>query len=173
MDAVIAALDTEGDPIAAAFVVADHVGEQLLHHEVDAERGLLVDLLTVREGLQKREDFADSLDLAPKLSADRRHSSNPPVDATKSSPASPEHKLRSSVQLLIVTLPRKAAVNCSSVVEVSPARKRKPIVVRAACTNECCGGAISPARIHCLRQNAAESGRTTTPVNGRIRAANL
>jgi hypothetical protein len=78
VEPIVLALDADGDVIATALVVANHVGEELLDDEVDAERGLLVDLLAVRERLQKGENLADRLDLAPELPADRCHSSKPP-----------------------------------------------------------------------------------------------
>lgn len=83
MDEIISAFDTDNYSIAAALVVADHVGKQFLNHEVDTESGLFVDFLTDYKGLQERKDVPDGLDFAPKIPADRCHSSIPPVDATK------------------------------------------------------------------------------------------
>ena len=110
VDAVVSALDTEGDAIAAALIVADHVGEELLDHEVDAECGFLVDLLAVHECLQKREDLADGLDLTPKLRADRRHSSIPPVDATR-----PLRPRRSTGTICCVVADRHSTTESSNV----------------------------------------------------------
>jgi hypothetical protein len=81
------------------------------------------------------------------LPSDRRHSSVPPVDATK--PLRP-HRSTNTIYCVVlsVTLPRKAGVNCG-------------FVVQAACLHWVVGS-----------KNATTSGRNTTPANDRIRVEN-
>ena len=93
MDAVVPALEADGDAVTAALVVPNHVGEEFLDHEVDAEGGFVVDLVDPDEGIQKREDLLEGADLAPELPIDRGHSSNPPLIDDLTAPVTRERRL--------------------------------------------------------------------------------
>ena len=69
LNVVVLALDADGDRLTAALVVADHVGEELLDHQIDTKRGPFVDLVAARESIQEREDLGQRRDLAPELHA--------------------------------------------------------------------------------------------------------